>query len=49
MTNVEALDLVCEIAFAWADEYGFSLARREQATEVWEAAKHLRPELEPKP
>lgn len=47
MTDDEAIDIVCEIAFSWAQEYGFSMPH--YATEVWKAAKHLRPDLEPQP
>lgn len=43
----KAITLVCEIAFAWAGEYGFS--NPEEATKVWNAAKLLRPDLEPRP
>jgi hypothetical protein len=37
---------VCEIAFEWAGEYGFSSP--DEATQVWKAAARLRPDLEPK-
>jgi hypothetical protein len=40
------LAIVCEIAFEWAGEYGFS--DPDEATKVWLAAKRLRPDLEPK-
>lgn len=40
------LELVCEIAFDWAGEYGFSMP--DHAREVWRAAARLAPHLEPK-
>jgi len=39
---------VCEAAFEWAGEYGFSPSTNEHAREVWAAAKRIRPDLEPK-
>lgn len=45
MSNSEALDLVCNTAIAWAEEYGFSMPAH--ATEIFEAVEKLRPELVP--
>ncbi len=41
------LEIVCEIAFDWAGEYGFS--DPDTAKEIWDAATRLCPHLEPKP
>ena len=41
----EDIDIVCQAAFAWAGEYGYS--NPEAASRVWSAAVSLRPELEP--
>lgn len=47
MTKDEALALVCEVAYSWAEEYGF--ADPKGAIEVYEAARTLRPDLQPVP
>ena len=41
MTESEALEIVVETAFDWAQEYGFSVP--ERASTVWKAAKYSRP------
>ena len=45
MDQEEAITTLCEIAFSWAGEYGFS--DPEGASKAWNAARLLRPELEP--
>lgn len=45
MTSDEALVIVVETAFEWAGEYGFAIPQRAQ--QVWDAARLLRPDLEP--
>lgn len=46
MTKEEAIEIVVNAAFNYAGEIGFSDQR--YAEQLWEAAKTLRPDLEPK-
>jgi len=45
VTREEALEVVIEAAFEWAQEYGFNDSAA--ALRVWEAAALLRADLEP--
>ena len=47
LTTEQAIEIVVQVAFEWAGEYGFD--DPEGAGEVWAAAKLLRPDLEPRP